>query len=165
MNNQEIAQKNNKEIFRQLNDHCSAYIEKIFLLAASVGSSELDDILRDDLDDKVLKKLFPNLDIADLDSAIEDRDCLGSLLLYSGYYGWFAEIHVPTRDNFNFKDGSETDYSSCAVYPGCRHIEYIYFDDIRELVSELQAVDSKCLQRDIKDYKKRQSIAAKDGHN
>lgn len=165
MNNQEIAQKNNKEIFRQLNDYCSAYIEKIFLLAASVGSSELDEILRDDLEDKQLSKLFPNLDIEEFGTAIEDRECLGSHLLYAGYYGWFAEIQVPTRDNFTFKNEDKTDYSSCSVYPGCRHIEYIYFDDIRELVNELKKVDHKCLQRDIKDFEKRQEKPEKDGDN
>jgi hypothetical protein len=118
-------------------------IEKLFWIACSYGSDELEDLLKE-LSVIEVRECFPDLMDDDSDDFFtEDED--GDLdengeidadfLFDNDKLGFFAQVYIPKCHNFSFKDGKP---ASWRISTGHCIIAYCYGDTLNELVEAIE---------------------------
>lgn len=141
----------NKNAFERLSEMKGGpKIEKLFWIAASAESRELSDFV-DEFDDRVWKRLFPEIyQISDFDDCIDDGEAV-SLLLYFGKLGFLAEVYIPQCTNFKFENDKLV---SWAVYGGICTSEYVYAETLDGLIDEIERINNIVFEKLVEEAKK-----------
>ena len=143
--------KNIEAIERFEQAYCSR-IDKLFWIAGSFENSELKELL-EELDDKQWKELFPEIFKSEYFEEYKDEP--REALINFKKFGLIAEIHIPTCDKFEYKNGKPVSWS---IHQGCCLVEYVYAETLEELMNKTEEKAEKVFQEFVKKDKKKQPL-------
>ena len=127
-------------------------IDKLFWIAGSLGSSnDLKDLL-EDMSDKDFKRCFPEIYKSEYFKEYREDQQLEEALVDFSKFGLLAEVHVPEASNFKYKDGKPVSWS---VHGGICQVEYVYAENLEELMTEIEKVSEKVFREHVKEDKKK----------
>lgn len=111
-------------------EQSGAYIEQMFHTLSSIESSTYKDFLENLSSAKDINNISDRITDEVLDEYYEE-DGLQQMLIDYSLFGFIAEIRMPKRSNFKFKeDGS---FQSCSIHHGIMRSEYVFGFTIDEL--------------------------------
>lgn len=139
------------EAVERFNQAHGAKIDKLFWIAGSLDSSDLRELL-EDMTDNDLKKCFPEIYESEYYKEYRKNDELRQALVDFRKFGLLAELHIPKADNFRYKDGKPVSWS---VHGGICSIEYVYAEDLENLMNEIEKVSEKVFQVHVKKDKRK----------
>lgn len=142
----------NKEAVERFDQAHGAKIEKLFWIAAAMGSSDFKEFM-EYLQDDDWQELFPEIhDSEYFQEYIDDGDEMQALVDF-GMFGLIAEVHLPECRNFHYKDGKPVGWS---VHHSVCRIRYIYAETLEGLMAQVEKVSGEEFQKFIeKDHKKK----------
>lgn len=147
----------NKEALERIEQAHGAKIEKMFWIAGSLENSDLRDLI-EEMDDKALKKCFPEIaNSKHLEEYRNDNELLQALVDFDKF-GLVAEILIPIAKDFSYdKDGKVSSWSSSGGH--CR-VDYVYAETLDLLLVEIEKSGDKHFKEFLKDDKKKISKLA-----
>lgn len=142
----------NKEAVEKFENANSIVINKMFWLAGGLESSDLKEMVEDDMSGKDWERAFPDMEVKHIDEYINSSDAMQLFCDYNKF-GFLAQLHYPRHYGFRYNDKGEV--SSCAVSGGIYTIEYAYGETIEELMKVIEKIAEENYQDDIKSDKKK----------
>lgn len=145
----------NIEAVQRFGQAHGAKIDKLFWIAGSMGNSDLKELL-EDMSDKDFEKCLPEIYNSEYYSEYrEDEDMCQALVIHRKF-GLIAEVHIPEVSNFKYKNKKPVSWS---VHGGICGIEYVYAENLNELLTSIESISDKHFNDSVKkDQKKKAAI-------
>lgn len=142
----------NKQVHAALQDFHRAEIVKLFWIAASLSTSELEDALIE-MDDIYIKNCFPEIYESQHFEKWRSNCELTEGLTHFDKYGFLAEVHIPHAFNFVYHEGEPSKWE---VSSGMKRIDYVYAETTEDLIKEVEKVAESAFQDFMRKDKERQ---------
>lgn len=138
----------NLEALERFEQAHGAKIERLYWIAGSFENSDFKDLMQE-LEDKELKRLFPEFAKDKYFKEYrKDKEEMQMLVDYRKF-GFLAEIHVPEAYDFKFKEGTKKPWA-WGVHGGCCKIKYVYSETIEGMMTEIEKASTECWNYDLK---------------
>lgn len=136
----------NLKFAERLDGAHSAFIRKLFWIAASPENKDIEEVLQE-MNERIFEKYFP--DIATTAHYENDRngERLLSVLVDRRYFGFLAEVGVPEASKFKYKDSKPV---SWAVSGGISTLVHVYAESLESLVSEIEKAATAIFEETVK---------------
>lgn len=135
INKMAIHIKNNQEAVDRFDQAHGARINRLFWIAGSLESSDLKDLLNDDMGESDFEKCFPEVFNSEYFDDYKDNDELLQALVDFRKFGLLAEIFVPEADCFRYENNKPVSWS---INQGTCRIEYVYAETLGKLLLEIE---------------------------
>jgi hypothetical protein len=151
----------NKEAVELFDEAHGIKINKMFWIAGCWESSDLKEMVEEDMSDRNWARTFPDIPVESFREYLNMREGPQIFVDYRKF-GFLVELHFPHHYDFTFaKDGT---VRRCAVSGGIHTIDYAYGETIEELMTKIKEVAEINYQDDIKNDKKKQKKKTKKNH-
>lgn len=145
----------NREAVNRFEQAYDAKIEKLYWIAGSLDNHDLRSIIEDDMSEKDFEKCFPKIFNSEYYKQYRDDNEILQAFVDFNYFGLFAEVYVPKCENFSFKNGKPVSWSSSG---GISRIEYVYAENLEDLMKEIELSGKKVFDDCVKSEKKKAKV-------